>query len=72
MGRNEELYFKLFDRECKEGRKILHAAFFDSTQPDANLRDSYEIRTVSFWKQSLKCEHLYYNSFGYRYILVVR
>jgi len=48
--RDEALCFKLFDSERQEGWRVPHAAFFDPTHPDASCRESYEIRTICFWK----------------------
>jgi len=48
--RDEALLFKLFDSARTEGWRCPHAAFYDTTRPDANTRESYEIRTVCYWK----------------------
>ena len=50
MKKDEALCFKLFDSNRKEGWRVPHAAFFDTTRPDAKQRMSYEIRTVCYFK----------------------
>lgn len=50
MGRGEALLFKFHDSDRSVAWRTPHTAFWDDSFPDANVRESIECRTVSFWE----------------------
>jgi len=50
MTPDELLVFKLYDSEETGAWRVPHGSFHDTTRPDANMRESAEIRTVAYFR----------------------
>lgn len=50
MKRDEALLFKFHDSDNRVGWRVPHSAFWDSSFPDANIRESIECRTTAFFE----------------------
>jgi hypothetical protein len=50
MSKDDILLFKFHDSDHSLTWRCPHTAFVDPSFPDANIRESIEVRTVSFWE----------------------
>lgn len=50
MARDEALLFKFHDSDRSVGWRVPHTAFWDSSFPDANVRESIECRSIAFFE----------------------
>jgi hypothetical protein len=50
MTPDELLIFKLYDSEETGAWRVPHGSFHDTSRPDANVRESAEIRTVVYFR----------------------
>jgi hypothetical protein len=50
MERDEALLFKFHDSDRSVGWRVPHTAFWDSSFPDARMRESIECRTIAFFE----------------------
>lgn len=49
MRRDDVLLFKFFDSDRNRARRVPHTAFRDRSFPDANARESIEVRTIAYF-----------------------
>jgi hypothetical protein len=50
MERDDALLFKFHDSDHSRTWRCPHTAFIDSSSPNANTRESIEVRSVAFWE----------------------
>jgi len=50
MNRDDALFFKFHDSDHSRTWRCPHTAFFDGSLPDANIRESIEVRSVAFFE----------------------